>query len=355
MSSRIDEIKGLSPWPRAIPLSAVRPGRWVPQQRRLCQAAATALRAWQSAFPTVPRYLMHGQLLSSQVRIRRRRSACCRPASSAGRRLAITTRWARCRASWIGCSTKMRDTPPRLCLHPRALLPARARTLARDRRGSSPALCPYRLEPPHHRRVLRGERPARLLDERGLIAHPADLRSRISFNIGPTLLSGWKSRHRASIQAILAADAESQRRFFLGMARRWPRSTNTSSMPLASRRDRVTQVRWGLRDFKRRFGSRSRRHVPRTAVDLRTLSVLAEHDIRYTVLAPHQAKPPPGESLDPTRPYRVALPVGARSLCSSTTDRCRGPWRLPCSAVAKRFLATAQRVSRVKADRVRPS
>src|SRR5947209_11284659 len=92
-------------------------------------------------------------------------------------------------------------------------------------------------------------------------------------------------------------------------------------MPLASPRDQLTQVRWGLADFRRRFGRDAEgMWLPETAVDLATLEVLADHDIRFTILAPRQAKrwrplngadwtgPPDG--IDPSRAYLCRLPSG---------------------------------------------
>ncbi len=86
-------------------------------------------------------------------------------------------------------------------------------------------------------------------------------------------------------------------------------------MPLASRRDKVTQVRWGLADFRARFGRDPEgMWLPETAVDSETLSVLAEAGIRFTILAPHQASRTrplvggpwveAGDSIDPSRAYR---------------------------------------------------
>src|SRR5262249_21739263 len=61
-------------------------------------------------------------------------------------------------------------------------------------------------------------------------------------------------------------------------------------MPLADHSDKVTQVVWGIRDFRRRFGRDPEgMWLAETAVDIETLEVLAEHGIRFTILAPHQA------------------------------------------------------------------
>ncbi|HSR14640.1 MAG TPA: DUF3536 domain-containing protein, partial [Gemmatimonadales bacterium] len=65
-------------------------------------------------------------------------------------------------------------------------------------------------------------------------------------------------------------------------------------LPLASRRDKVTEVRWGIRDFQRRFGRDPEgMWLPETAVDEESLDVLAQEGIRFTILAPHQVTTPP--------------------------------------------------------------
>jgi hypothetical protein len=79
-------------------------------------------------------------------------------------------------------------------------------------------------------------------------------------------------------------------------------------LPLAPRRDKVTEVRWGIADFRHRFGRPpDGLWLPETAVDLATLRVLAEEGIRFTVLAPWQAAE---TSLETRRPYRVELGGG---------------------------------------------
>src|SRR5262249_21208494 len=56
------------------------------------------------------------------------------------------------------------------------------------------------------------------------------------------------------------------------------------------RRDKETELLWGIRDFEYRFGRAPEgMWLPEAAVNLETLEVLAEHGIRFTVLSPHQA------------------------------------------------------------------
>jgi len=76
--------------------------------------------------------------------------------------------------------------------------------------------------------------------------------SRISFNFGPTLLS-WLERHRSRVyRSILEADRLSREKFS-GHGSALAQAYNHLIMPLADRRDKRTQVVWGIRDFRARF------------------------------------------------------------------------------------------------------
>src|SRR6202043_685160 len=59
----------------------------------------------------------------------------------------------------------------------------------------------------------------------------------------------------------------------------------------ANRRDKQTQIVWGLRDFEHRFGRPAAgMWLPETAVDLETLELMAARGVRFTILEPHQAR-----------------------------------------------------------------
>ena len=145
--------------------------------------------------------------------------------------------------------------------------------------------------------------------------------SRISFNVGPTLLSWMADRAPETYQAILDADHESQKRFS-GHGSAIAQVYNHMIMPLANRRDQQTQVVWGIRDFQHRFGRDPEgMWLAETAVDIEALEVLAANGIKFTVLAPYQAKAErrvttpkltnvEGGKIDPTRPYICNLPSG---------------------------------------------
>ncbi|GAB4425388.1 MAG: DUF3536 domain-containing protein [Chloroflexi bacterium OHK40] len=164
---------------------------------------------------------------------------------------------------------------------------------------------------------------SRILDGQNQIVRIVNNYSRISFNVGPTLLSWLEAQAPAVYVAILEADRESARSFGRGSA--MAQCYNHMIMPLASRRDKVTQVAWGIRDFEHRFGRRPEgMWLPETAVDLETLDIMAEQGIRFTVLEPGQAShfrklgemvwtDVTGGRIDPTRPYLVRL-RGERSI-----------------------------------------
>ena len=111
--------------------------------------------------------------------------------------------------------------------------------------------------------------------------------------------------------------AQSRERFG-GHGSAMAQAYNHMIMPLASPRDRATQVRWGIADFKRRFKRAPEgMWLPECAVDTATLEALAAEGILFTVLAPHQAKawrPAGGEwrttPIDPGRAYKCKLPSG---------------------------------------------
>ncbi|MBI4339852.1 MAG: DUF3536 domain-containing protein [Chloroflexi bacterium] len=130
---------------------------------------------------------------------------------------------------------------------------------------------------------------ARLLDGQGRIERIVNSYARISFDFGPTLLA-WLERAAPEVyQAVLEGDRESQQRYG-GHGSALAHAYNHVIMPLASGRDKRTQVLWGIRDFERRFRRRPEgMWLPETAVDLATLEVMAEQGIAFTVLEPAQA------------------------------------------------------------------
>lgn len=163
---------------------------------------------------------------------------------------------------------------------------------------------------------------SRILNRRNRIVRIVNNYSRISFNFGPTLLSWMEKQAPLSYQRLLEADRTSAERFG-GHGSAIAQVYNHVIMPLASTEDRILQIRWGIADFEHRFHRKPEgMWLAETAVDLETLDLLAQHGIRFTILAPHQCArtrtiptegdpeapawtETPNASVDPKQPYRV--------------------------------------------------
>jgi alpha-amylase/alpha-mannosidase (GH57 family) len=162
---------------------------------------------------------------------------------------------------------------------------------------------------------------ARIVDGEGRLLEIHNTYTQISFNFGPTLLAWLEKADPTTYQQIIAADHLS-RASRGGHGNAIAQAYNHLIMPLANRRDKVTQVVWGSGDFQSRFGRLPEgMWLPETAVDLETLDILAQHGMRFTILSPFQAKRVrmPREKtwsdasngrIDPSRPYRCLLPSG---------------------------------------------
>lgn len=131
---------------------------------------------------------------------------------------------------------------------------------------------------------------SRILDNAaGVIKNITNNYERISFNFGPTLLSWMEHNDKETYQSILEADQLSMNRFG-GHGSAMAQVFNHMILPLANRRDKETQVIWGIRDFEYRFRRKPEgMWLAETAVDTESLEVLAEQGIQFTVLAPRQA------------------------------------------------------------------
>lgn len=162
---------------------------------------------------------------------------------------------------------------------------------------------------------------SRILDENSVIKKITNNYSRISFNFGPTLLSWMEENDPETYEAIITADKESSR-LFGGHGSAIAQVYNHMIMPLANRKDKETQIIWGIRDFEFRFGRKpAGMWLAETAVDNETLELLAENGIRFTILAPHQARrfrkkgeqqwqELTGGEINPRRVYECLLPSG---------------------------------------------
>jgi len=160
---------------------------------------------------------------------------------------------------------------------------------------------------------------SRILDNEQRIIKLVNNYGMMSFNFGPTLLSWLEAKAPRVYAALQEADQLSCHKFG-GHGSAVAQAYNHMILPLANRRDKATQVKWGIADFEHRFTRRPEgMWLPETAANTETLEVLAENGILYTIMAPRQAKrvrrkggrswkDVSGDRIDPSRAYLVNLP-----------------------------------------------
>ncbi len=162
---------------------------------------------------------------------------------------------------------------------------------------------------------------ARIVNTKNQITRILNNYARMSFNFGPTLLSWLAENAPRTYRNILDGERRS-RVIFDGHSSAMAQVYNHLIMPLANTRDRLTQIRWGITDYKTRFGvAPEGMWLAETAADTETLELLAGEGIRFTVLAPRQCKrvrPLAGgdwnytgnAGVDTTHPYTVRFASG---------------------------------------------
>jgi len=167
---------------------------------------------------------------------------------------------------------------------------------------------------------------ARIFGDTGHITDIVNNFAHLNFNIGPTLFAWLQTHAPATYARILQADRQS---CFLhdGHGGAIAQAYSHAILPLCSVRDRNTQIRWGIADFRYRFQRPPEAMwLPETACDLPTADALAQHGMRYLILSPHQAsrvrhrnqnewRDVSDGSIDPRLPYRLALPHGRSIVC----------------------------------------
>ena len=126
-------------------------------------------------------------------------------------------------------------------------------------------------------------------DARTGLARLVNLYAWCTFDVGATLCEWMETESPATLQAMIAGDAASVSRWGHGNAIAAP--YHHVILPLASPRDRRTEVRWGIADFERRFKRKPEGFwLPECAADDDTLDLLAAEGILFTILAPYQVK-----------------------------------------------------------------
>jgi alpha-amylase/alpha-mannosidase (GH57 family) len=131
---------------------------------------------------------------------------------------------------------------------------------------------------------------ARIQNAKNQITRIINNYARMSFNFGPTLLS-WLRDYAPRTHRMIVDGERRSRRSYKGHSSALAQVYNHIIMPLASRRDRITQIKWGIADYRYHFGAPpDGMWLAETAADAETLELLAECGIRFTLLAPHQCK-----------------------------------------------------------------
>ena len=111
---------------------------------------------------------------------------------------------------------------------------------------------------------------------------------KLSFDIGPTLLSWLEAEQPETYGRIIEADRVSLAKTGHGNA--LAQAYHHTILPLSPLRHIRTEVIWGLDDFRHRFGREPEgMWLPEAAASDEVLGVLIDCGVRYTILAPWQA------------------------------------------------------------------
>lgn len=141
---------------------------------------------------------------------------------------------------------------------------------------------------------------------------------KISFNIGPTLFNWMFENVPETAKLIVEQENVNFNKY--GVGNGMAQAYNHSILPLQSWLDKITQVRWGVEEFKHRFGhSPDGMWLAETGVDLETLCALSDCGLCFTILAPWQVKPLDGQNQ--SGPFLVDLPDGRSPFVVFTYDR----------------------------------
>lgn len=222
--------------------------------------------------------------------------------------------------------------PMRLCIHGHFYQPPRENPWSGSIEAQESAH-------PHHdwnerisRECYAPNGASRLLDAKGRIRGVVNNYRWMSFNFGPTLLE-WLAQHDPeTLERIREAD-----RLSLadqdGHGNAIAQVYNHVILPLGTDRDRETQIAWGLREFRDRFGRDAEgMWLAETAIDMATVVALIKAGVKFTVLAPSQAesirpfgadawKDVSDNTIDPSRAYRIyPLDSLGEPLCAGHLD-----------------------------------
>lgn len=159
---------------------------------------------------------------------------------------------------------------------------------------------------------------------------------RFSFDMNDSLLEWLSQRGQETYQRIVQSVRTHRQDHKTGNFLATP--LHQSPLPLLSRRDRLTQLRWGLGAARARFGVEPRGvFLPDFAADMATLQSVVDAGFGYTVLRSSQVEGLPRRW--GAGPYAITLPSGSQlavfvvndelseSMCLDIDERCgAGHW-----------------------------
>jgi alpha-amylase/alpha-mannosidase (GH57 family) len=157
----------------------------------------------------------------------------------------------------------------------------------------------------------------RIVDRFQRVSRIGNNYAEMSFNVGPTLLAWLARKHPVTLNRMRDADRASARKRG-GHGNAIAQAYNHTILPLSSPRDRKTQIRWGIEDFRFHFGrAPEAMWIPETACNDATLGALIDAGMKFAILAPGQAariRPIGAEDwidvegvrVDPRFPYRYS-------------------------------------------------
>jgi hypothetical protein len=179
---------------------------------------------------------------------------------------------------------------------------------------------------------------SRILSPNGHIETIVNNYSYMSFNIGPTLMNWIRTQKPDTYNNIKKADLLSAERLD-GHGNAIAQVYNHIIMPLASTKDKLTQIRWGIKDFEYHYNRKPEgMWLAETAINMKTIVALIKEGIKFTILSPKQAKnfralakkeakdsnewiDCSNGNIDTTRPYRIIpLDSDGNRICEGHLD-----------------------------------
>lgn len=166
---------------------------------------------------------------------------------------------------------------------------------------------------------------SRVLDASGRIEDIVNNYQYLSFNFGPTLINWLKKYDPKTFELIVQADKESVA-LNNGHGNAIAQVYNHIIMPLASDRDAITQIEWGIKSFQKDFGRDPEGiWLAETAINEHIAEFLVSYGIKFVILSPTQAKEVrpvnaghdqswkdvSNNTIDPSRPYRLQVSNGS--------------------------------------------